>query len=597
MAIDTITETVSNIPLLRKRDTVNPSSQSDKDDFVAKYEATNDHLANTTVTEINTVISQTNITIGQINTAVDTVVAKEALVNPHYTAIDAVYANEDNINAVNDNATNINAVASNSTNINSVNANKTNIDLVASNETIINNVSSNMAKITNLDTNMSDINNLDTNMSDIVLVSDAIQSGTLPTIINDSTISIISTWSSDKIDDEITTAIGGIDLSSKQDTLVSGTNIKTVNGESVLGAGDIALSGGIIPTNILNSKAITTSTTWTPTEDGEYFILAVGSGGSGACNTALYPMATGGGGGGSCMHKATLTTSDTLTITIGSGGSGVIASSSTPSVNGNSGGTTTISSSTGFTLSISGGGGGNYGFSDRISTLGGGTGGVATGGNIGNFTGGVGGTIYKIDSTFYVGDAVATGGGGVRFKSEDISRGGNITLGITANTNSYILTGGGGAGGRGGDFTRTGGTSSGFITYGGSTTPTFYTDIFQVTTTTYGQFIYNPFYLVNAYHTTYSTATQAFYNPISLIGGGLAGYSTSTSPHPVNTTNILSMFAGGGGAALTGTGNYTATYTQGVGGGSGGCCQHGGATYTRKSANGGNGIVYIIKVG
>ncbi len=33
-----------------------------------------------------------------------------------------------------------------------------------------------------------------------------------------------------------------IDLSSKQDTLVSGTNIKTINGTSVLGSGDITIS-------------------------------------------------------------------------------------------------------------------------------------------------------------------------------------------------------------------------------------------------------------------------------------------------------------------------------------------------------------------
>lgn len=34
------------------------------------------------------------------------------------------------------------------------------------------------------------------------------------------------------------------DLSSKQDVLVSGTNIKTINGQSVLGSGDITISGG-----------------------------------------------------------------------------------------------------------------------------------------------------------------------------------------------------------------------------------------------------------------------------------------------------------------------------------------------------------------
>lgn len=33
-------------------------------------------------------------------------------------------------------------------------------------------------------------------------------------------------------------------LSSKQDTLISGTNIKTINGESVVGNGNLAVSGG-----------------------------------------------------------------------------------------------------------------------------------------------------------------------------------------------------------------------------------------------------------------------------------------------------------------------------------------------------------------
>lgn len=33
-------------------------------------------------------------------------------------------------------------------------------------------------------------------------------------------------------------------LSGKQDTLVSGTNIKTINSQSILGSGDISISGG-----------------------------------------------------------------------------------------------------------------------------------------------------------------------------------------------------------------------------------------------------------------------------------------------------------------------------------------------------------------
>ena len=36
----------------------------------------------------------------------------------------------------------------------------------------------------------------------------------------------------------------GAEVKNKQDTLVSGTNIKTINGTSLLGAGDISISGG-----------------------------------------------------------------------------------------------------------------------------------------------------------------------------------------------------------------------------------------------------------------------------------------------------------------------------------------------------------------
>lgn len=52
------------------------------------------------------------------------------------------------------------------------------------------------------------------------------------------------------------------ELSAKQDTLVSGTNIKTVNGESILGSGNIAIGGGapgygyIISLNTVNADNI-----------------------------------------------------------------------------------------------------------------------------------------------------------------------------------------------------------------------------------------------------------------------------------------------------------------------------------------------------
>ena len=42
---------------------------------------------------------------------------------------------------------------------------------------------------------------------------------------------------------DVITAIGTA-IKGKQDTLVSGTNIKTLNGSSILGGGNIVISGG-----------------------------------------------------------------------------------------------------------------------------------------------------------------------------------------------------------------------------------------------------------------------------------------------------------------------------------------------------------------
>lgn len=52
------------------------------------------------------------------------------------------------------------------------------------------------------------------------------------------------------------------DISGKQDKLVSGTNIKTINGESILGSGDITISGGGVSEDYVNTaiaNAITTT--------------------------------------------------------------------------------------------------------------------------------------------------------------------------------------------------------------------------------------------------------------------------------------------------------------------------------------------------
>lgn len=68
-------------------------------------------------------------------------------------------------------------------------------------------------------------------------------------------------------------------LENKQDTLVSGTNIKTINGESILGSGDMSISGGSgttveanptdIATNVLNKLKVAGVTYSVPSGSGE----------------------------------------------------------------------------------------------------------------------------------------------------------------------------------------------------------------------------------------------------------------------------------------------------------------------------------------
>jgi lysophospholipase L1-like esterase len=48
------------------------------------------------------------------------------------------------------------------------------------------------------------------------------------------------------------------DISGKQDALVSGTNIKTINGNSVLGSGNLSITGGGTPTQLAQGTAYTT---------------------------------------------------------------------------------------------------------------------------------------------------------------------------------------------------------------------------------------------------------------------------------------------------------------------------------------------------
>lgn len=88
-------------------------------------------------------------------------------------------------------------------------------------------------------------------------------------------------------------------LATKQATLVSGANIKTVNGTSLLGSGDLQISGGgPVAFPVLNLvEVLTSGTSWTVPVTAYYKVGAVGSGSAGATITgqgaSLCPCAGG----------------------------------------------------------------------------------------------------------------------------------------------------------------------------------------------------------------------------------------------------------------------------------------------------------------
>ena len=59
-------------------------------------------------------------------------------------------------------------------------------------------------------------------------------------------------------------------ITNKQDTLVSGTNIKTINGESILGTGDITISGG----SGIDDSTISTSSTYSSSKIDSTYLKA-----------------------------------------------------------------------------------------------------------------------------------------------------------------------------------------------------------------------------------------------------------------------------------------------------------------------------------
>ena len=83
--------------------------------------------------------------------------------------------------------------------------------------------------------------------------------------VNDSTVTLTDTWSSSKINAELTTLDG-----QKQDELVSGTNIKTFCGQSLLGSGDIVPPESWQVSDVIQTSRALSAPDWLPCDGGVY---------------------------------------------------------------------------------------------------------------------------------------------------------------------------------------------------------------------------------------------------------------------------------------------------------------------------------------
>lgn len=166
----------------------------------------------------------------------------------------------------------------------------------------------------------------------------------------------------------------------KQNTLVSATNIKTINSSSILGSGNLVVTGALAK----STSAFTTGTgaTYTAPANTQWVkVTVVGPGGNGG--GAASQRATGGGGGAVAIKWLAMNASQTLTYTVGTA----------------SGTASTVSSGTLVITTISAGSGTNgAGTAYAASQTAGGAGGTATGGDI-NITGGQGGYSYGSSTT------------------------------------------------------------------------------------------------------------------------------------------------------------------------------------------------------
>jgi hypothetical protein len=194
-----------------------------------------------------------------------------------------------------------------------------------------------------------------------------------------------------------TTLLGSGDVA-VQPTLVSGTNIKTINSTTLLGSGDIAISGGVARVEVLAFTAA--SSTWTKDANLLFVVVEVIGGGGGADEDSTTGVC-GGSGGYSRKYIAAATLGATETVTRGAAGN--TASTSTD--------------------------GGTSSFGTHCSATGGGKGSATVPGNAGA---GSGGDVNSTNNTDSLGSGTyGFGCGG------SMPGGSNATAGVVIVTEYY----------------------------------------------------------------------------------------------------------------------------------------------------------------
>ena len=165
--------------------------------------------------------------------------------------------------------------------------------------------------------NLSDVTSASTSRTNLEL-SDAATT-TVSTIRSGTTATNVGLGSVDNTSDanKPVSSAQQTALNNKQIDLVSGTNIKTVNGTTLLGSGDLPVAG------VDNTfTEFTASGTWTKSTDATWVYVEAIGGGCGGQGSNDLDVA--GGNGGMSVSRLFLASSlgSTETITIGSGGAG-----------------------------------------------------------------------------------------------------------------------------------------------------------------------------------------------------------------------------------------------------------------------------------